>query len=85
VGEARRGTGEAGLEPVEGLPPHEVRHAEASLMIAAGLNIKAIQVALGHATITETLDRYGHLMPGATSEAAGLLDAYLARAQGAGS
>jgi hypothetical protein len=27
------------------------------------------------------MDRYGHLMPGSEEEAAGLLDAYLARAQ----
>jgi hypothetical protein len=32
---------------------------------------------MGHANISITLDRYGHLMPGNESEAAGLLDAYL--------
>jgi hypothetical protein len=32
---------------------------------------------LGHATITITLDTYGHLLPGNEEEAAGLLDAYL--------
>ena len=35
---------------------------------------------MGHATIGITLDRYGHLMPGNEDEAAGLLDAYLTRA-----
>jgi integrase len=35
---------------------------------------------MGHASITITLDRYGHLMPGNECEAAGLLDAYLKRA-----
>ena len=34
---------------------------------------------IGHSSITITLDRYGHLMPGNEDEAAGLLDAYLAR------
>jgi hypothetical protein len=33
---------------------------------------------MGHAAITVTLDRYGHLMPGSEAEAAGLLDTYLA-------
>jgi hypothetical protein len=33
---------------------------------------------MGHATISITLDRYGHLMPGHESEAAGPLDAHLA-------
>jgi hypothetical protein len=30
--------------------------------------------------ISITLDRYGHLMPGSEDEAAGMLDAYLNRA-----
>lgn len=34
---------------------------------------------MGHANISITLDRYGHLIPGNEDEAAGLLDAYLAR------
>lgn len=32
---------------------------------------------MGHARISITLDRYGHLMPGSEAEAAGLLDTYL--------
>ena len=36
---------------------------------------------MGHSSITVTLDRYGHLMPGSEEEAAGLLDAYLDRAR----
>jgi integrase len=32
---------------------------------------------LGHSSITITLDRYGHLMPGNEDRAAALLDAYL--------
>jgi hypothetical protein len=46
-------------------------------MIAAGVNAKALQTYMGHANISITLDRYGHLMPGSEGEAAGLLDAYL--------
>ena len=34
---------------------------------------------MGHANIRITLDQYGHLLPGAEDEAAGLLDAFLAR------
>jgi len=58
---------------------HECRHTFASLMIAAGVNAKALSTYMGHATIT--LDRYGHLMPGNEAEAAGLLDTYLQRAE----
>ena len=32
---------------------------------------------MGHANISITMDRYGHLMPGSEEEAAGLLDTYL--------
>jgi integrase len=67
----------AGLEPI-GL--HECRHTFASLMIAAGVNAKALSAYMGHSSVTITLDRYGHLMPGNESEAANLLDSYLARA-----
>jgi integrase len=56
---------------------HECRHTFASLMIAAGVNAKALSTYMGHANISITLDRYGHLMPGNEDEAAGLLDAYL--------
>lgn len=59
---------------------HEARHTFASLMIAAAVNAKALSTYLGHSSITITLDRYGHLMPGNEDEAAGLLDAYLERA-----
>jgi integrase len=67
----------AGLEPL-GL--HEGRHTCASLLIAAGVNVKALSSYLGHSSITITLDRYGHLMPGNEDEAVGLVDAYLERA-----
>jgi integrase len=59
------------------ITPHECRHTFASLMIAAGVNAKALSTYMGHANISITLDRYGHLMPGNEGEAAVLLDAYL--------
>jgi integrase len=74
---ARRAWAEANLAPI-GL--HECRHTFASLMIAAGVNAKALAAFMGHSSVTITLDRYGHLMPGSEDEAAGLLDAYLERA-----
>ena len=68
---------QAGLGPI-GL--HECRHTFASLMIAAGVNAKSLSAYMGHSSVTITLDRYGHLMPGNESEAAQRLDAYLADA-----
>jgi integrase len=49
-------------------------------MIAAGVNAKALSTFMGQASITMTLDRYGHLFPGSEDEAAGRFDAYLERA-----
>jgi integrase len=69
---------QAGLDPI-GL--HECRHTFASLMIAAGVNAKALSAYMGHSSVTITYDRYGHWMPGNESEAAELLDGYLARAR----
>jgi integrase len=68
----------AGLQPI---CMHQCRHTFASLMIAAGVNAKALSTFMGHATISITLDRYGHLMPGAEDEAASLMDAYLQAAR----
>ncbi len=70
---------EAGLQPI-GL--HEARHTFASILIAAGVNAKALSTYLGHSSIQITLDRYGHLMPGNEDEAVALVDAYLERATG---
>jgi integrase len=76
-GRARRAWKAAGLAPIT---LHESRHTFASMMIAAGVNAKALSTYMGHAGVAITYDRYGHLMPGNEAEAAGLLDAYLARA-----
>lgn len=76
VDRARKAWKKAKLDPI-GL--HECRHVYASFMIAAGVNPKALSTYMGHTSIVVTLDRYGHLMPGNESEAAGMLSAYLER------
>jgi hypothetical protein len=57
------------------LTMHEARHTYASLMIAAGVQARALSEFMGHSSIATTLDRYGHLSPGAHAEAAAMLDA----------
>jgi integrase len=42
---------------------HDLRHTAVALAIAQGAHPKAIQQRMGHASITVTLDRYGHLFP----------------------
>jgi len=53
-----------------------------AVMIAAGVNPKALSAVMGHSTIAMTFDHYGHLMPGALEEAAEAANAYLARQGG---
>jgi integrase len=56
---------------------HDLRHTCASLLIAQGASIKAVQAQLGHASATVTLDRYGHLFPDELQQLADRLqDAY---------
>jgi integrase len=74
---AQRAWRRASLEPI-GL--HEARHTFASVLIAAGVNAKAITTYMGHASIQTTYDLYGKLMPGSEAEAVALVDAYLRRA-----
>lgn len=42
---------------------HDLRHFYASLLIRHGESVKTVQARLGHATVQETLDTYGHLWP----------------------
>jgi len=57
-----------------GLVPHELRHTAASLAIASGANVKALQSMLGHASAAMTLDRYSHLFDDALDAVADRLD-----------
>jgi len=64
---------EAGLK----LRLHDLRHSYASIMLAAGVNIKVVSESLGHANIGITLDTYSHLLPGAGKSAAECFDKLL--------
>ncbi len=52
---------------VPGLPDgfrfHDLRHYYASLLIAAGLDVKVVQARMRHGSAKTTLDTYGHLWP----------------------
>jgi integrase len=53
---------------------NDLRHTAASLMIQAGYPPKMLQEIMGHASITTTLDLYGHLYPGEMDRYADRLD-----------
>jgi integrase len=74
----REAVEDAGLP--EGTRFHDLRHFYASTLIAAGLHPKVIQARLGHATLAETMDTYGHLFPDAEDAGRGAIDAMLSAA-----
>lgn len=65
---------EAGLDGM-GITPHKLRHTAASLAIAAGADVKVVQLMLGHKDASMTLNIYGHLFPDRLDEVADALDA----------
>jgi len=46
------------------------RHTAASLLLAAGVNVKAVSERLGHSSAQMTLDVYSHVTPGIQEDAA---------------
>jgi integrase len=64
---------------IVGLTPHDLRHtaAAASLAIAAGANVKAVQRMLGHSSAAMTLDVYAGLFGDDLDSVAALLDAHV--------
>lgn len=56
---------------------HDLRHAAASIMIAAGLSVKEVSEQLGHANPAMTLNVYLHLWPHSWGDAIAKMDRYL--------
>jgi integrase len=48
---------------------HDLRHTQASLLLAAGVDLKLIQKRLGHADFATTANTYSHLLQNAQNEA----------------
>lgn len=72
----------AGLAP---LRPHDLRHTAVALWIAQGANPKQIAVRAGHASVSFTLDRYGHLFPDSDDDLLERLDQLVVAPGGHGS
>jgi integrase len=60
---------------LDGLRIHDLRHTAVALWIAAGANPKEVAARAGHASVSFTLDRYGHLYPEADTALRDRLDA----------
>lgn len=57
----------------EGLRFHELRHTQATQLLANGVDVKTVQARLGHASASLTLDQYAHALPANDRRAAELL------------
>lgn len=64
-----------------GLRFHDLRNTCASLSLSVSPDIYAVSKRLGHASITTTVDTYGHLLPDADAAIAASLDALMTAAQ----
>ena len=56
-----------------GLKLHELRHTQATLLLANGVDVKTVQTRLGHSSGSVTLDWYAHAIPENDGEAAELM------------
>lgn len=59
---------------------HDLRHTQASLMLAAGVDLKVIQSRLGHRDFATTANTYSHLLQNAQNEAVEKMAAMMKRA-----
>ena len=58
--------------------PYDLRHTCATLLLAAGENVKVVSERLGHASAALTLDVYSHVLPAMQSDATAKMEALLA-------
>jgi integrase len=61
----------------QGFTFHSLRHTCATLLLYKNVNPKIVQEMLGHATISQTMDTYSHVLPGMKDEAARALESVL--------
>src|SRR5215204_877138 len=59
---------------LSGFTFHSLRHTCATLLLSKNINPKIVQEMLGHATISQTMDTYSHVMPGMQDSAATALE-----------
>jgi integrase len=63
---------------VRSLRIHDVRHAHATLMVAAGVDVKTVQRRMGHASLAMTLGLYAKMVQSGDELAASALERALA-------
>ena len=61
------------------ITPHQLRHAFATILFDAGIDVKDAQEILGHASIQVTRDIYTHIRQQRREDTADRLNAFLQR------
>ncbi len=59
------------------ITPHQLRHAYATILYEAGIDVKAAQSFLGHSNIQTTMDIYTHLSEAKKIDSVDVIDRYL--------
>lgn len=68
----------------DGLKFHELRHTQATLLLAQGVDVKTVQARLGHSNASLTLNWYAHAVPENDEKAARLIGSLLGDGAGSG-
>jgi len=58
---------------------HDLRHSFATMLLAAGVNVKVVSEALGHASTAFTMDTYQHVLPTMGEAVAAAIEAALGK------
>ncbi|MBO1264445.1 site-specific integrase [Proteiniclasticum sp. SCR006] len=59
---------------IKEMPPYNLRHTHATILLNNGENIKVISERLGHKSVKTTMDTYASVMPKTRTKTADLLD-----------
>ena len=62
---------------LRGFTFHSLRHTCATLLVKENVNPKIVQELLGHATISQTMDTYSHVLPGMQEAAVSAMEGAL--------
>ncbi len=60
---------------------HDLRHACATFLLAAGVEPRTVMEILGHTTSRMTMERYGHALPERLHSAAEAMDAFFSQSE----
>ena len=61
----------------KGLKLHELRHTQATQLIASGVDLKTVQHRLGHASATLTMNQYAHALEESDRNASNVIELFM--------